>query len=263
MKFCIVTPWHNEKQRDAFLYAWGVTDTPDWLILQQDKIKEGCARTKNRGIKEAISRGAEYIVVLDDDCFPKEDVAYYPPMPYGLENLAYAHVAALQPQRVWMFEQVTDPASRGTPYHSRGVVMPVAASMGFWEGVPDWDAPSQLVHGGKPMEFKRQLIHGRYFALSGMNLSFHVEQFPWCQFVNVPRFDDIWMGFLFQKWAYAQGMCFNLNGPTVRHSRQSNVWANLREEAPNLERNETIWQEIHQMPLLPHDEMLAALNLSL
>jgi len=233
------------------------------MILQQDEIGEGCARTKNKGINEAIRRGAEYIVVLDDDCFPKVDDSYYPPMPSTLEMHAEEHIRMLQPASVWMFEHVTEPASRGTPYMSHRVTMPVAASMGFWEGVPDWDATSQLVRRGQEMTFRKQVIFGRYFPLSGMNVAFRADTFPWCQFVNVPRFDDIWGGFLFQKWAYAQGMCFNLNGPTVLHSRQSNVWANLRDEAPNMERNETIWQEIHQMPLLPHEEMLAALSLSL
>jgi hypothetical protein len=30
----------------------------------------------------------------------------------------------------------------------------------------------------------------------------------------------------------------------VRHSRQSNVWKNLRDEAVHLEANETLWREI-------------------
>ena len=112
------------------------------------------------------------------------------------------------------------------------------------------------------MSFDTQPKWGRYFPLCGMNLAFKSQEWPWCQFVNVPRFDDIWQGFLWQKKAYAAGQCFNLNGPMVRHSRQSNVWANLKEECLNLEKNETIWKDIYKMPLRDHSKMIEILGLS-
>jgi hypothetical protein len=80
--------------------------------------------------------------------------------------------------------------------------------------------------------------------------------------VNVARFDDIWQGFLWQKKAYASGQCFNLAGPLVRHSRQSNVWANLRDEAQSMERNETLWADIYAAPLRRYDEMISAFGFS-
>ena len=240
MKTTIVTPWHNREQLEKFYVAWGLYDSgfPDFLHLQQDKDRSGCAVTKNRGIQTAIEGGAEVIIVLDDDCFPNEETP-------TLDTLVRKHLEALEPQQVEMFEIVTDPPSRGTPYFNRTIEMPVAASMGFWTDVGDYDAPGQLVHGArKPMEFKRKAIHGKYFPLCGMNLAFRSEWWPWCQFIDVPRFDDIWQGFLWQKKSYAEGYCFNLNGPTVRHSRQSDVFANLRDEAISMERNETIWRDI-------------------
>lgn len=95
-----------------------------------------------------------------------------------------------------------------------------------------------------------------------MNLAFRSEEWPWCQFVNVPRMDDIWSGFLWQKKAYLEGKCFNLNGPIVYHSRQSNVWSNLKIETDNLERNETLWSEIATGPLLAYNEMLQRYGLT-
>jgi hypothetical protein len=62
------------------------------------------------------------------------------------------------------------------------------------------------------------------------------------------RWEDIFGGWVFQKIAYEQGCCFNLNGPVVRHSRQSNVWHNLREEAKYIEQNETLWEIIAKAP---------------
>lgn len=258
MKYAICTPWHDEKQKESFLEAWKVEEIPDFLILQQDKDKSGCAKTKNRAMYEAKDRGAEVIIVLDDDCYPvkyfdserdeqaKDALKWATFGDMTLEQFANLHMDALEPQEVELFEAVTDPPSRGTPYHNRTVRMPVAASMGFWDDVPDWDAPSQLVRGDKPMQARRKTMFWRFFPLSGMNLAFRSE---WARdFIDVPRFDDIWMGFSLQREAYDKGHCFNLNGPTVRHSRQSNVWANLKIEAENLENNEHYWKQFAKFP---------------
>lgn len=248
MTTLVVVPWHNESQLQLFLNAWKITTSDTRIVFQQDPTKEGCAKTKNRGIKKAIELGAGTIVVLDDDCFPGET--------QSIGDLITGHEIALRPQQVSMVELVTDPPSRGTPYFDRTIEMPVAASMGFWTHIGDYDAPGQLVHGAtKPMQFKREPIFGKYFALCGMNLAFRASEWPWCKFVNVARFDDIWQGFLWQKKAYANGQCFNLAGPVVRHSRQSNVWANLQDESKSLEKNETLWKKIHAMKIDSHEQM--------
>lgn len=254
MTTIVVVPWHQPDQVAAFCRAWGIEPSNPAVLLQQDRTREGCARTKNRGIARALAQGVETIIVLDDDCLPTEGQT--------LETFIAAHQAALAPQPVPMMEAVTSPPSRGTPYYARTIEMPVAASMGFWEGIPDYDAPGQLVYGATyPMAFRREAMHGRYFPLCGMNLAFRASEWPWCQFIDVPRFDDIWQGFLWQRRAYADGKCFNLAGPLVRHARQSNVWHNLRQEAQHLERNETLWQEIHRMPLQDYNQMVAQLLL--
>lgn len=255
MKTIVVVPWHNRNQLDLFIDAWKVSFSDERILFQQDRDKSGCALTKNSGIRRAIDDGAEILIVLDDDCFPETDQT--------LDSFINAHEQALKPQLVEMFEVVTDPPSRGTPYFNRTITMPVAASMGFWSEIGDYDAAAQLVHGARhPMTFSRKTMHGRYFPLCGMNLAFRATEWPWCQFVNVPRFDDIWQGFLWQRKAFAQGQCFNLAGPIVRHSRQSNVWANLRDEVLNLERNETIWKDIYQSQLTTYDEIMQLLGVS-
>lgn len=255
MKFAVVTPWHNPEQKGQFLKEWGVRSIPDWLFLQQDENHEGCARTKNKGIRRAIDAGAKVVVVLDDDCFPEEKG-----MPLSL--FAECHVEALKPQPVASFLAITDPPSRGTPYLNRTIQRQIVASMGFWSGVPDYDAIGQLRNGDAPPRFNQQAIFGVYFPLCGMNLAFRAEEWPWCQFVNVPRYDDVWAGFIWQRSAYARGLAFNLAGPTVRHSRQSNVFKNLAVETLHLERNETLWRDIAQGPLLPHPNMLERYGLT-
>lgn len=262
-KTAVVVAWHCEEQIQKFLKAWGEDPklrndeaAEPWLILQRDARGEGCALTKNAGIRNAILRGFEVVVVLDDDCFPETDSGRT-----NLIHLMRAHENALQPQTIRRFRPVTTPPSRGTPY-KLPTAMPVAASMGFWSENGDYDACAQLVRGAFcPMEFHHAVIHGEYFPLCGMNIAFRPREWfvpgvwskeggssAWWEFVDVPRFDDIWMGWLWQREAYRRGYCFNLNGPIVRHSRQSNVWQNLRDEAKHLERNETLWHEIATHP---------------
>ena len=253
----VVVPWYDEKQLGQWLDAWGINPYPPWLHLIQDETRAGSGATKNRGIFDAIAAGAEIVVVLDDDCYPS-DVNHIP----SLEGFVELHVEALQPQPVALFEIVTEPPSRGTPFKNHYVKMPVAASMGFWEGVGDYDGLRQLVYDGADMTFATGALHGRYFPLSGMNLAFRVDWMPWCSFVDVPRFDDIWMGWMWQRNAYDHGYCFNFNGPRVRHARQSNVWNNLQVEAVHLERNETLWSDIATHPDPTYDKLCALLPAS-
>lgn len=254
----IVVPWHSEAQIAKFLEAWAVNFSDQRFIFQQDILKEGCAKTKNAGVRAAVKQGVGTVIVLDDDCFPIAETNYYKdPVDAFIES----HIEALRPTDVELFKQVTSPPSRGTPYFNRTVKMPVAASMGFWLGVGDYDAVHQLALGAThPMQFDKTPIFGMYFPLCGMNLAFRPKEWlPWCNFVDVPRFDDIWQGFLWQKAAYAKSHCFNLNGPVVRHSRQSDVWANLRDESVNLKNNESAWQRVHYTKSTNYEETLNAL----
>lgn len=252
----IIVPWHNKEQISKFLEAWGVDFGDPRFIFQQDTLKEGCARTKNAGLKAAIDQGVETVIVLDDDCFPLAESLYFKDR---VDAFIEAHLTALLPLEVELFKQVTMPPSRGTPYFNRTVKLPVAASMGFWQEIGDYDAVHQLALGAThPMEFDKSPVFGNYFPLCGMNLAFKPKDWwPWCQFVDVPRFDDIWQGFLWQKKAYSTGHCFNLGGPVVRHSRQSDVWANLRDESVNLKHNETAWQKVHNSKLDNYETALA------
>jgi len=196
------------------------------------------------------------VVVLDDDCYPIPEFNGVP----TLESHALGHVEALHPQSVELFQTVTSPPSRGTPYGELTAEMPVAASMGFWVGIGDYCAPRQITHGAGPMEFLGSTVYGRWFPLSGMNMAFRPADWkPWSTFIDVPRFDDIWMGWLWQKEAYRRGYCFNLRGPVVRHARQSNAWKNLRVEAEYLEANETLWREIALSQEIEYEELVKLL----
>ena len=240
----LVVAWHNPDQIKEFKREWRI-QKDDPVIFQQDKTKAGCAATKNAGIKEAYNSGAEVICVVDDDCYPENRNFY----PYNIRGLLQGHIAALQPQPVRRVISTTIPNSRGTPYYHISMTMPVAASMGFWTTYPDFDAVSAL-HLGSTAEvkFNQRAIYGEYFPFCGMNFAFTREWIDAAVLIEAPRWDDIWMGWVWEKVAYEKGFCFNLNGPVVRHSRQSNVWQNLREEARYIEQNETLWETIAKTP---------------
>jgi hypothetical protein len=122
--------------------------------------------------------------------------------------------------------------------------------MGFWLEYPDLDAMSALVLGEKPEElsYLRRAIHGVMFPFCGMNFAFRRDWIDCAQLIDVPRFDDTWMGWIWQKVAYDRGSCFNLQGPMIRHVRQSNVWANLQDEVKYLKTNEDLWSAIYTAP---------------
>lgn len=247
MKFAVVVPWHRKEILDKFLKAWGVTTSHDWLFLEHGT--NGCAQTKNAGIKRALDAGAEYIIVLDDDCYPAPEPSGQP-REYFLQDFAAEHVAALRPQDVRMVFPTTVPQPRGMPYRNWSVKVPVAASIGLWVKNPDFDAMTALVLGPEtPVTYARMPFFMRYFPFCGMNFAFHRDWADCAVLIDVPRFDDIWMGWIWEKVAYGKGHCFNLAGPLVTHARQSDVWKNLEDEVKYLKVNEDLWSTVHNAPV--------------
>lgn len=240
MKSLVVVPWHNEYQIDSFCRAWQIEMSDPRVIFQQDEGWKSCAETKNIGLCRAAREGADCAIVLDDDCYPTSGQT--------LGAFIDAHMEAITtPSSVELFKTTTTPAARGTPYFRRYVPRDNAASMGFWVNVGDYDAPSQLVYGAMhPMSFDTRPRYKEYFPLCGMNLCLDLNMWPWIQFMDVNRFDDIWMGFMLQRYCWDNALAISLSGPDVKHSRQSNVWANLMAEAPYLEANESLWVRIHE-----------------
>jgi hypothetical protein len=250
MKIALVVPWHKASQIAAFKQAWDIEKkTPDYVFFQHDATQAGCAQTKNAGIKRALDDGADIVVVLDDDCYPLAPVMGQPGM-QSLDDLVAAHVKALQPQKVRAVYPTCLPRPRGMPYRNEHIVRPVAASIGLWTNNLDLDAASTLVLGEKtqPEQYARFPFYHHFFPFCGMNFAFRKEWAECAVLIDVPRFDDIWMGWIWEKVAYEKGYCFNLAGPMIDHSRQSDVWANLESEVKYLKVNEDLWSAIYSAP---------------
>lgn len=180
----------------------------------------------------------EYIVTLDDDCEP-------------LGDTIGDHLYALD-QRVpvsWMSSVSFGPHMRGFPYGIREEAE-VLVSHGVWTNIPDLDAPTQLVLGDKPdvVFYTGVVPKGIYFPVCGMNLAFKRKALPmmlWCPskwLRGAQRFDDIWMGVKLVDDLAADGGAIVTGYARCVHTRLSNTFKNLEQEATGIRVNETLWR---------------------
>lgn len=177
----------------------------------------------------------EYIITLDDDEVPIGD-----PIQDHLDALNRRVPAS------WISTAVDD-YTRGFPYGIRDEAE-VVLSHGVWEGVADWDAPTQLVRGSHyPIEFYRGPIpKGILYPMCSMNLAFkrcmlpYIFHAPWALGVN--RFDDIFAGIVSKREIDKHGWAAVTGYARVHHERASNTFTNLKHEGPGIELNETYWQ---------------------
>lgn len=146
----------------------------------------------------------------------------------------------------WM-STIVDDYPRGFPYGIREEAE-VVLSHGVWEGVADWDAPTQLVKGShRPAEFYRGPIpKGIYYPMCAMNIAFKPKLLPWIfqapWALGVNRYDDIAAGIVSKREIDKNGWAVVTGYARTRHERASNVFANLVNEAPGIPLNETFWQ---------------------
>ena len=202
-----------------------------------------CLSNHNAGIRNLgfafIARGEdtediEYIITLDDDVLPVGD-----PIADHLSAL-YRTVPTS-----WLSTMIDD-YPRGFPYGIRHESVTVL-SHGVWTGVADWDAPNQLVRGNSQANFyKGPIPKGVYYPMCSMNLAFrrcmlpYIFHAPWALGIN--RFDDIFAGIESKREIDKHGWAAVTGYAQVHHERASNVFTNLKNEAPGIELNETFWQ---------------------
>jgi len=202
-----------------------------------DLLPHKSSARKNFGLAFVCQKlpSAEYIVVLDDDTRPYQDTIG-------------DHLKALN-QRVpisWFAN--ANPYMRGFPYEIRDEA-PVMFSHGIWYGVPDLDAPAQLILGPSPeVDFYcGPLPKGVYSALCGMNIAFKRELLPFVYFApgedchGCGRFDDIWMGVHLVDICAERNWGIVTGHAAVKHERQSNAINNLGDEWLGIRENERYW----------------------
>jgi hypothetical protein len=215
-----------------------------WIIPR----RTDCVRSF--GYWQAWQDHGDMIVTLDDDCFPGRD---------GAQGFLARHWQRLEQGGETDAWQTTGTVvTRGVPYHTTTRRRTAVVNHGMWDGVPDYDAPTQLLEARMPHVFRwhdQTIPVGRYFPMCGMNLAFRPVVVPAMYFLLMgrdhafDRFGDIWAGLFVKRICDHLGFAIQSGSPAVRHERASNVWQNLRKEAPGLELNETLWTAVDDVTL--------------
>jgi reversibly glycosylated polypeptide/UDP-arabinopyranose mutase len=183
----------------------------------------------------------ETVIALDDDVSPCGDTIR-------------DHLDALKMRVPISWLSTASEYMRGFPYGIREEAE-VVLSHGVWEGIKDYDAPSQLVRGNPQATFYQGPIpKGIYYPMCGMNIAFKRKMLPYMYFapmgykVGLDRFADIWLGITSKRIIDKEGWAVVSGYATVRHKKASNVFTNLQKEAKGISLNEGFWQGIEDDP---------------
>ena len=209
----------------------------DWKEVMGKHV--GCLSNFNGGIRNLgfayVAKylpKIEYIITLDDDTVPMGDTVA-------------DHIRALEMRVPISWTSTASEYMRGFPYGIREEAE-VVLSHGVWEGVADWDAPTQLVLGShRPVSFPKMPIpKGILYPMCGMNIAFkrkmlpHMYQAPfWTNKdgTGIGRVDDILCGIYSKKAIDEAGDAVVTGYARVLHERASNVYKNLKLEAASIE----------------------------
>ena len=255
----VVVPSHKQELTNLFLGKWKtlfakhnvefilVNDSGDVPHIEHDGkiielaselISNKCAGVRQLGFLYIAKNlpDVQYILTFDTDTEPVGD-----PIQDHINQLnRKVPISWITTASVFM---------RGFPYGVREEA-PVMLSHGVWDGVPDYDAPTQLLmHPSfKPTYYQGVIPKGIFFPMCGMNISFRREALPYIYFAPVgqykgaERFDDIWAGLEIVKsfaelnWGIVSGYA------RILHTRASDVFNSLEHEAVGIRKNEVYWK---------------------
>jgi reversibly glycosylated polypeptide / UDP-arabinopyranose mutase len=235
-------------------YSWKEIDADlgkdSWIIPRK------VSAIRNYGFLQAVKLGAEYILTLDDDCYPVPNHNWVDLHVANLSLSAPARWTNTNPDARHMY-------TRGMPYLNR-VEQPVMLSHGVWTNVLDHDAPTHLQTLQFRSEFAEHFLqiipNGAYFPLCSMNFAFRAELTPLMYFPlmgedakgnkwGFDRFDDIWAGIFAKKVMDHLGLGVVNGVPMVEHRKASDPFVNLQKEAAGITVNEVLWQAVDRVEL--------------
>lgn len=238
-------------------YAWADIDQllgrDAWIFSHRD------SAIRCFGFVAAYHLGADYVLTLDDDCYPCPSLAKID-LNILRDNPSLTHTGfhvdeVMLARSVWSsscFRGGLFQRTRGIPYSGRGVLSNVVANMGLWENIGDWDS-KQIPPAGyfRPDTTSSRIIpHGQLIPVCGMNLCVSCRALPLFYFPLMGegqpyrRFDDIWAGIIAKHLMDHLKWYLSVGEPFVNHIRASDPEVNKVKEAPGIEANEWMWKEI-------------------
>lgn len=215
-----------------------------WIIPSQT------SACRSYGYYKAWQRKPDMIVTLDNDCYP-ESPNYF----------ISGHRGALDAQSTlgWVTSDKYKYGvlTRGFPYDIRQK-SEALLNHGLWSNIPDLDAPTSLHNPSlrfEPAIDNHTIPQHNFFAVCGMNLAWKTELTPAMYFgifgpeYGFDQFDDIWAGVLVKKVLDHLGFAARSGYPSVEHRKQSNVFTNLKKQAPGMQMNENFWKAVRDIQL--------------
>lgn len=215
-----------------------------WIIPR----RTDCVRSY--GLWKAWQLQPDMIVTLDDDCYPD-------PTTPGYLRQHWDRLNEQGQDDCWV-SSGEGVLPRGIPYFERARHRVCVLNHGLWSRVIDFDAPTQLLQARDERPFvpiDQTFPDGKYFPMCGMNIAFRPLVSPALYFLLMgrdypyDRFGDIWSGILLKRICDHLGYAINSGRPHIVHQRASNVFDNLRKEAPGLRVNEKLWSAVDATPL--------------
>jgi hypothetical protein len=215
----------------------------DWIVPTQS------SACRSYGYYKAWQAGATHIYTLDNDCYPDGS------------NFLRGHIENLESKTTlgWYPSNNQFEFSRGFPYEIREKSS-VGISHGLWSNVPDLDAATSLHNPnlrfvGTHRVETVTIPKNNFYPMCGMNLAWLAELTPIMYFGifgpdwGFDQYDDIWAGVLSKKVCDHLGYAVRSGYPSVEHRKQSNVYTNLKKQAPGLEMNENFWKVVRDIQL--------------
>jgi reversibly glycosylated polypeptide / UDP-arabinopyranose mutase len=200
------------------------------------------------GCWKAVQRGAEVIVVLDENAQPGNK----PVLKRHLEVLS-SH----EEESAWT-DVLNNIKAKGVPFHNRNRKLPIALNHGMWTENAVLDAATELSLNSDSPEIschETVIPRGHYFSMSSVNLAFNSECAPLMYFLLMGEgfpfegFGDIWSGVFAKKIIDHLNLGCRSGDPFVKNFREVDIWTSLRSEANTLPVNESLWEKIDSLVL--------------
>ncbi len=238
-------------------YSWKEIDKElgknSWIISRRT------SAIRSFGFIKAWSRKSKYVLTIDDDCLPEDRFKNG-----GFLKEVVKNLNTEWPEDSWFNTIEGLPVfPRGFPYKIRENQKKTVIHHGLWSNIPDLDGKTQKKNPTlRAPEFTTvvRVPSGKFFPMCGMNLAFKREMIPALYFLLMgknqkeetwpyDRFDDIWAGIFVKKICDHLGLAVSSGGPSIKHSRASNVEVNIKKEKSGLKDNELLWKEVRDFYL--------------
>jgi hypothetical protein len=218
------------------------------LGIPEGMILENSDHRRNLGYLAAYESGAKYMISIDDDNYPEDDIDFYASHKNSLG--VHAHIDEVSSSSAFFnicelmeFEPAGAVYPRGFPYYARHVnksvqystkqEIKVGINAGLWSIDPDVDAISRLVDPRKAIRltgFPMVLAADTWTPLNSQNTSMLREVIPSYYFVQmgsnveglkIDRYGDIFQGYFAEACSKALDIAIRAGNPITVHKRNA------------------------------------------